>query len=46
MRALCERVNLIDTGAAARVGTRVGACERVLFVTLCHSSKYAFIVVR
>ena len=32
-------------GAAARVGTRAGACERVLFVTLCHSSKYAFIKV-
>ena len=27
------------------MGTRAGACERVLFVTLCHSSKYAFIKV-
>ena len=32
-------------GAVARVGTRAGACERVLFVTLCHPSKYAFIKV-
>ena len=32
-------------GAAARVGTRAGACERVLFVTIRHCSKYAFIKV-
>ena len=39
-----ERVSEVG-GAAARVGTRAGACERVLFVTLCHSNKYAFIKV-
>ena len=32
-------------GAAAREGTRAGACERVLFVTFCHCNKYAFIKV-
>ena len=47
MRAGCARASE-GGGALARVWERGWErdCERVLFVTICHCNKYAFIVVR